>query len=140
MTKTDIRKAVDKGIAIRAEKAGMDADATIREIALIASSDLSDYVRVDPNGAVTVTPLNELKPGKSKAIRKVRVKGDTIEIELYDKIKSLELLSRHLGLLHDRAEIGLDIATVELILSALPPAYAEAVRVKLLKKSDVPSE
>ena len=32
----------------------------------------------------------------------------------------------------DRAEIGLDITAIELILSALPPEYAEAVRAKLL--------
>jgi len=35
------------------------------------------------------------------------------------------------GYLIDKSEVGLDIATVELILSALPPEYAEAVREKL---------
>ena len=46
-------------------------------------------------------------------------------------LKGAELLGKHLALFTEKHMIGLDIATVELILSALPPEYAEAVQEKL---------
>ena len=49
-------------------------------------------------------------------------------------LKGAELLGKHLALFTERHLVGLDITTIELILSALPPEYAEAVRAKLLVK------
>jgi cell division protein FtsX len=55
----------------------------------------------------------------------------TYEFELCDKVKSLELLSRHLGLLNDKNEVGLNATTAALIISMLPPEYAAAIKRKL---------
>jgi len=130
LTKPNIQKAIAEAIASRAAKNGMDADATMREIALLASSDMADYVRVDEGGAVQVIPLDQLPEGKTKAIRKLKerrvikstTEGDqvmesTLEFELYDKLKGLELLARHHSLLHDKQEIDLN-ATIKVAAEA----------------------
>ena len=48
------------------------------------------------------------------------------------QLRAADSVAKLKGYLVDRAEIGLDITAIELILSALPPEYAEAVRAKLL--------
>ena len=94
------------------------ADDVIREMALIGLADMRDFIEIDEGGAIRALPLETLAEGKSRIIKKVREKrtikstaeGDqildsTYEFELCDKVKSLELLARHLGLLHDKQEI-----------------------------------
>lgn len=142
LTKPNIQAAISKAISSRAAKNEMDADATIREIALLASSDMADYVRVDEAGAVTVIPLDQLPEGKSKAIRKLKerriikstAEGDqvmesTLEFELYDKLKGLELLARHHSLLHDKQEIDLN-ATIKVAAEAEFSDLLKAMKAK----------
>jgi phage terminase small subunit len=125
LVKPCIQMAIAEAVAALSKKNGMDADATISEICVVASSDMADYVHVDEGGALTVIPLDRLPKGKSKAIRKIKerriikstAEGDqimeiTLDFELYDKIKGLELLARHHSLLHDKQEINLN-ATIK---------------------------
>ena len=44
------------------------------------------------------------------------------------QLRTADSVSKLKGYLVDKSEIGLDIPAIELILSALPPEYAEAVR------------
>ena len=48
------------------------------------------------------------------------------------QLRTADSVAKLKGYLVDKSEIGLDITAIELILSALPPEYAEAVRAKLL--------
>lgn len=151
MSKCAIKAAIDAEIERRKERILVSADQVVKELALIGLADMGDFVKVDSGGAVQVIPLEELQEGKSRIVKKIREKrtiktvqgtkdrpdGEQIlecnlEFELCDKVKSLELLSRHLGLLHDKQEVGLNAATIELILSALPPKLASLVRSKLM--------
>ena len=92
----------------------------IAELALIAFAGMKDFVEIDEGGAIRAFPLDTLSEGKDRVIRKVKEKrvikstpeGDqildsTYEFELCDKVKSLELLARHLGLLHDKQQIDI---------------------------------
>jgi hypothetical protein len=95
----------------------MSAEEIERELALLGSADISDYLRVSEDGAVTMIPLDQLDKGKSRCVRKIRERrviktlkgtkdqpdGDmilesTVEYELWDKVKSLELLGRYRGM------------------------------------------
>ena len=44
------------------------------------------------------------------------------------QLRAVDSVAKLKGYLIDKSEIGLDITAIELILSALPPEYAEAVR------------
>ena len=62
---------------------------------------------------------------RGKVIDQREVEALSIQADMAKHITKLK------GYLVDKSEIGLDITAVELILSALPPEYAEAVRVKI---------
>jgi phage terminase small subunit len=150
--KPAIKTAIDTAIEERKKRVLVTADEVVRELALIGMADMKDFITIDEAGAVSAIPLENLAEGKSRIIKKVKEKrviktvqgtkdkpdGDqvldaTFEFELCDKVKSLELLSRHLGLLHDKHEVGLNASTIEMILSALPPDLADLVRAKLME-------
>lgn len=124
LKKPQIKAAIDEAIEERRKKLSVTAESVIAELALIGFADMSDFVKVSDGGAVQVIPLDELAESKSRIIKKIKEKrtiktlkgtkdqpdgemvlDDTVEFELCDKVKSLELLSRHLGILHDKQEV-----------------------------------
>ena len=121
-----VRAAIDVAIEERKKRVLVTADEVIREMVLIGMADMADFVEIDEGGAIRAYPLTSLAEGKSRIISSVKEKrtirtikgtesnpdGDqildsTYEFKLHDKVKSLELLARHLGLLHDRQEIDI---------------------------------
>jgi phage terminase small subunit len=120
LQKPHIKAAIAEEIEKRKDRIGITAEEVINELRLIGMANMSDFVKVNEDGSVQVIPLDQLTEGKSRIIKKIREKrvikstaeGDqildgTYEFELCDKVKSLELLSRHLGILHDKQEIDL---------------------------------
>lgn len=118
LTYVDIKAAIEAAIEERKKRITVTGDMVIAELALIAFAGMKDFVEIDEGGAIRAFPLDSLAEGKDRIIRKVREKrtikstaeGDQVldsiyEFELVDKIKSLELLARHMGLLHDKTEI-----------------------------------
>jgi phage terminase small subunit len=118
LTYVDIKAAIEAAIEERKKRITVTGDMVIAELALIAFAGMKDFVEIDEGGAIRAFPLDTLAEGKDRIIRKVREKrtikstadGDQVldsiyEFELVDKIKSLELLARHMGLLHDKTEI-----------------------------------
>jgi phage terminase small subunit len=118
LTKPSIKAAIEAEIEKRKADCGGRAERVIAELELLGYSDMSDFIEIDEGGAVRAFPLSTLANGKSRIIRKVKEKrtikstaeGDqilesTYEFELYDKVKPLETLARHHGLLHDKQEI-----------------------------------
>lgn len=153
MQKPAIKAAIDAEIEKRKARINITADSVVKELALIGFANMADFIVIDGGGGIQAIPLDELAEGKARIIKKVKekrvirtVKGTkdkpdgeeildaTYEFELCDKVKSLELLARHLGLLNDKNEFGLNAATAALILSMLPPEYADAIKRKLAEK------
>jgi len=148
LKKPKIQEAIQKAMANRSNRTEITQDRVLKELALIGFSDMADFVRIDESGFIQANPLDTLPEGKSRIVKKVKEKrvikstpeGDqildaTYEFELCDKVKTLELIARHLGMLHDKTEFGLDAATAALIISGLPDEYAEAVKRRLLERA-----
>ncbi len=87
------------------KSAGASVNKTVKEIARIAYSDIADYLQIDNAGSVKPIALDAMKPGSTRAIKKIREKRrilngkeddtileDTFEFELHDKIAGLNLL------------------------------------------------
>ena len=96
----------------KAFKKRFPADKLAKEIALIAFSDMRDYVQVDEAGAAKPLGFDQLKAGRSKVIKKIREKRrilqtkggddeivleDTFEFELWDKEEALRLGAEYSG-------------------------------------------
>lgn len=120
LSKPVIKAAIDAEIEKQKARITFTADQVLEELARVGFADMKDFVEIDEGGAIRAFPLDTLAEGKSRIINKVKEKrtikstaeGDqvldsTYEFWLCDKVKSLELLARHLGLLHDKTEVDL---------------------------------
>lgn len=89
-------------------------DKVIEELALLAFSDVCDFMTSGPDG-LTVKPLDTLPEGQRRTLSRVSVsksaRGDTIRLAMHDKLAALEKLCRLFGLYAQPDDpTGLDIA------------------------------
>ncbi|WP_050698028.1 terminase small subunit [Anaeromassilibacillus senegalensis] len=124
--KPEIRTRIDKAMAERSKRTGINADRVLMELGKIAFINATDVINMDD-----ATILSEANRDDTAAIASVKVKtipgedGDGVEreIRLADKLKALELLGKHLGLFTDKVEVKGQIDTgqkkLEDILSQL---------------------
>jgi phage terminase small subunit len=104
LTRPNVERALNKARQARAERTGVTADRVIRELALIAFSDLADFAEWDTH-ALTFKPSGELDPDKRRVIKGVKrveksgkVNELTLEIVREEKLQALKLLGEHLGI------------------------------------------
>jgi len=109
LQRTEVQGRIKELMDARAQRCKITADDVVRELARIGFGSISDFIRIDdegqpcvdlsradPNNLAIVRNLRsevvpDRKGGEARLIRKVR-------IGLYDKVRALELLGRHLGL------------------------------------------
>lgn len=109
---TRIREAVDKAMAERSKRTGINQDRVIQELARIAFVNPQNVI--DPEDASVRTDATEDDLACIQAI-KVKTsysdKGDMTEreVRLNDKMKALELLGKHLGMFKDKVELDADM-------------------------------
>lgn len=100
MSKPYIKEAIEKALAERSRRTGINADRIVQELAKIAFLNPTDVINMDE-----ATVKGEANRDDTAAIASVKVKkiptddGDITEREVktYDKIKALELLGKHIG-------------------------------------------
>jgi phage terminase small subunit len=135
---TTVVAAINEGKKLIASRAMVNQDEVLKELALIGFADMADFIKVDEGGAVYAIPLEQLKSGASRIIKKIKEKRtikscqgskdkpsedmileSTYEFELHDKVKSL------LGIL-DRVKPGADDPQkidVTHTLTNMPPEF-----------------
>lgn len=109
LTKPDIRAHIDKAMAERSKRTGINADRVIMELAKIALVNAADVINADD-----ATLRDDAAPEDTAAIQSVKVKtfptkdgeGVEREIKMADKLKALELLGKHLGMFKDKIELS----------------------------------
>lgn len=114
LTKLNIRTYIDKAVAERSKRTGINQDRVIRELARITFVNANDVI--DMNGATLKKGATE---DDTAAIASVKVKtiptkdgeGTEREIKLTDKLKALELLGKHLGMFKDKVEVSGELET-----------------------------
>jgi len=116
LARPDIRALIEEAQKDRVDRVQISQDLTVNELKAIALSDIADFVIVKAGGVIEQRPFNELKKEQTRCVKKIRQTVRTaqssdgtvihqtavLELELYDKVKSLELLGRHLGIFNDR--------------------------------------
>ena len=105
LTKPNIQEAIDKAIAERSRRTGVNADRVVRELAKIAFVNAGEVVDFD-----TAILMDKISEDDMAAIQSIKVKtfgedGVEREVKLADKLKALELLGKHLGLFKDKVEL-----------------------------------
>lgn len=106
LRKPDIRAHIDKAMAERSRRTGVNADRVVQELAKIAFVNAIEVI--DPK---TATVKENASSDDTAAIQSVKVKtfgedGLEREIKMADKLKALELLGRHMGMFKDKVEVS----------------------------------
>ena len=116
LTKLDIRAHIDRAMAERSRRTGVNADRVVRELAKIAFVNAADVINAED-----ATLRDDASEEDTAAIQSVKVKtfgedGLEREIKMADKLKALEMLGRHLGMFKDKLELsgGLDTEKTKL--------------------------
>lgn len=119
LANVNIKSTVDKMIAERSRRTGINADRVIREIAKIAFVNAGEVIDFD-----TAILRDKISDDDMAAIQSVKVKtfgedGIEREVKLADKLKALELLGKHLGLFKDKVEIDGNVKTEMSVLTGI---------------------
>ena len=89
--------------SIRRDIATPKRDAVLQELEAVAASSITDVLWWDNAGNVSVRPSEDLASHVKAAIKKVKVTptayGNQIEIEMHDKMRALNTLAKHYGLM-----------------------------------------
>ena len=113
LAKLNISAAISRAMAERSRRTGINQDRVIMELARIAFANIADFTDIE-NGAI----LPHASPDDTAAIQSVKVKniptkdgGEMVEreIRLYDKIRALELLGKHLGMWNDKMNLSVNL-------------------------------
>jgi len=106
--------------AERAERTRVTQDRVVKELAMLGFSDLQHYITIDKlTGAIQAKGFEDMLPGESRALRSIKEdraikedadgKGvtvyDKVSFTMHDKIRALEILAKHLGMLVERHEV-----------------------------------
>lgn len=82
-------------------------EAVVQELEAIGAGEATDVIQWDDMGRVTLTPSDQLSDRAKRAVKKVKVTpnqfGNSIEVEMHDKLSALRLLAKHRGLLEPNA-------------------------------------
>jgi phage terminase small subunit len=121
LRKPNIKQAIDKYL----DDVHLTTQRIALELANIAFSDMADYATVEPGGSITLKPFEDMQPGATKVIKKLKEKrrvlsgskpdeednGSTIidsqiEFELHDKLGALEKAGKYRGMFKDNLNLN----------------------------------
>jgi len=101
LTKVDIQERIQQLMDERAKRTELTADKVIAELARVAFNVMTDYAEWGPDG-VNLKKHSELTQDQAAAVESVKESVQSgVSIKLYDKLKALELLGKHLSLFTD---------------------------------------
>jgi phage terminase small subunit len=119
LTRANIKAKISELTTLRLADLEMDGAAVVGELAMLARSDIKDYIAWSKEGGVVVRSPEELGP-LSRCIREISIDeltekrdgetvpiGNRIQIKLYDKLRPLELLGKHANLFSDDVNVNL---------------------------------
>jgi phage terminase small subunit len=101
LTKPEIQSRLTELKKVLSEKVSITQEMVLNELAKVGFSNLQDYFEDD----LSPKSLSELSESKGRALSSIKKtivtyeggSTETVEFKLHDKIKSLELLGKHLG-------------------------------------------
>ena len=117
MKKLEIQTEISRRQKDLQKRTEVTQDCVVRELARVAFADAASHVRVRlrevpcPDGTRARVPVVEVKPtaeltdDQRAAISQIKQGANGIEIKMYDKLKALELLGRHIGMFNDKLEL-----------------------------------
>ena len=105
LKKPEIRARIEKAMAERSKRTGINQDRVLQELAKIGFANITDIV--DPN---TAEVLPDAKEEDLACIQSIKVRpnewGTEREVKMYDKKSALVDIGRHLGMFKDNLVVS----------------------------------
>ena len=101
LTKPNVKAEIDKAIAERSRRTGINQDRVLRELAKIAFVNPGDVINLNQATVKSDAKEEDLAAIASVKIKNIPTEDGEIterEIKLCDKLKALDLLGKHLGI------------------------------------------
>lgn len=112
LAKPNIRACIDKEMAERSKRTGINQDRVIRELARLAFVNANDVIDIEEatlKSGATEDDTAAIASVKVKTIPTKEGEGVEREIKLTDKLKALELLGKHLGMFKEKIDIDANV-------------------------------
>ncbi|NRT88116.1 terminase small subunit [Clostridium beijerinckii] len=110
LKKPAIKECIDKAIAERSKRTGINQDRVLLELARIALLKPSNVINVNTatvNKNASDDDLATIQSVKIKTVPTAYGKGVEREVKFADKMKALELLGKHLGMFTDKVDLNI---------------------------------
>lgn len=110
-----VKNAIDKAIAERSRRTGITQDRVLREIARLAFVNPADVIDLQSASVKRGANDDDLAAIASVKIKTIPTEVGEIEereVKLYDKLRALDMLSRHLGMYNDKLELKGQLVTI----------------------------
>ena len=119
LAKLNIDNRIQELQAKRAERVEINADDVVKELAILAFSDLQNYITIGADsGAIQALGFEDMPLNASRALesiqedRAIKESNDGDQVIIYDKIKfkthskikALELLGKHFGMFNEKKD------------------------------------
>ena len=105
LQKTSVSNAISQAMAHRSRRTGITQDRVLRELAKVAFVNANDVIDTDSatvRANATEDDLACIQSVKVKTSESEMGSSSEREIKLYDKMRALEMLGKHLGLFDKR--------------------------------------
>lgn len=109
LRKPEIRACIEKAMAERSKRTGINQDRIIMELAkigLLNPKNLINFEEATVKEDATEEDLTAISSIRVKRFPTKDGEGVEREVKMYDKAKALELLGRHLGMFKDKVEVS----------------------------------
>lgn len=111
LAKPNIRAEIDKALAERSRRTGINQDRVLMELARIAllnPANVVDFDEATIREDATVDDLAAVASVKVKRFPTKEGEGIEREIKFYDKNKALDALGRHLGMFQNNVNVNVE--------------------------------
>ena len=104
-----VKKRLQKLIALRNKRVEVNEDRIVKELARIAFTNMAEYAAWSGD-QVTLEDSKDLDEDNTAAVSEVgqtktKGGGGSLKFKLHDKVKAMELLMRHRGMLSDKLDM-----------------------------------
>lgn len=105
LSKVNVQAAIQEALQAREKRTLITQDRVLAELGKIGFSDLKDFMEFGPDGVSLKQDADVDGAVVAEVSETATQLGSSKKIKLHDKMKALELLARHMGMLNDRLSI-----------------------------------
>lgn len=113
-----VRAHIDKQLAERSKRTGINQDRVLQELARIAFVRATDVIDLETASILPDASDDDLAVIQSVKVKNMHsdnVSGTEREIKFTDKLKALDMLGKHLGMFNDKVTLDGQIGIVQIV-------------------------